>query len=163
VDIAQRRADAGKETAVVNATVKQNQPLEGRAILSLGTSKTDHVHNWLRTNDQYAANDRTRTIFRNAVANMFGGESKIPADVKKAMLLGDYDCGKPLTARRILAVKQAIDASGVAKARSARIKLETFVSPEVKTATLGMGYMKSDLRPDVPVVTDVKVAQTLVA
>ena len=145
VDIAQQKADAGKQTAVINAKVKQNQPLEGRAILSLGTSKTDHVHNWLRSNSEYAANDRTRTIFRNAVANMFGGESKIPADVKKAMLLGDYDCGKPLTARRILAVKQAIDANGVAKARSAQIKLETFVSPEVKSAALGMGYMKSEL------------------
>ena len=62
------------------------------------------------------------------------------------MLLSDYDSGKPLTARRILAVKQAIDANGVAKARSARIKLETFDSPEVERAALGMGYMKSDLR-----------------
>lgn len=39
---------------------------------------------------------------------MFGGEAKIPKSVKKAMLLDDYGTGKPLTARRILAVKAAI-------------------------------------------------------
>ena len=143
VDFAQRKFDAGEKKAVIRATV--TKPLEGRAILKLGTSRTDEVHKWTRTNDEYAVNDRTRDLFKSAIAKMFGGESKIPADVKKAMLLGDYDCGKPLTARRILAVKQAIDANGVAKARSARIKLETFDSPEVKTAALGLGYMKSEL------------------
>ena len=126
VDFAQRRADAGKGTAVVTASLKQD-PLDGRQIMALKTSRTD-------------------SVFRNAVADMFGGESKIPAEVKKAMLLSDYDSGKPLTARRILAVKQAIDANGVAKARSARIQLETFRSPEVRTAALGMGYMEPELR-----------------
>lgn len=55
-------------------------------------------------------NDATRTLFRDAVTNMFGGESKIPASVKKAMIMSDYNKGRPLTARRILAVKVAIDA-----------------------------------------------------
>ena len=55
-------------------------------------------------------NDATRKLFRDAVTNMFGGESKIPASVKKAMIMSDYNKGKPLTARRILAVKVAIDA-----------------------------------------------------
>ena len=32
-----------------------------------------------------------------------------------------------------------------ARARSARLELETFKSPEVKQAALGMGYMKSEL------------------
>lgn len=39
---------------------------------------------------------------------MFGGEQNIPESVKEAMLLKDYDCGKPLTARRIIAVRDAI-------------------------------------------------------
>ena len=145
VDFAQRRADAGKGTAVVTATLKQD-PLDGRQIMALKTSRTDSVHKWTRGVDEWKANDRTRTFFRNAVADMFGGESKIPAEVKKAMLLSDYDSGKPLTARRILAVKQAIDANGVAKARSARIQLETFRSPDVRAAALGMGYMEPELR-----------------
>ena len=143
VQFAQQRVDANDAKAVISATV--TKPLQGRAILTLDTSKTDEVHKWTRTNDEFAVNDRTRALFKAAVANMFGGESKIPANVKKAMLLSDYDCGKPLTARRILAVKEAIDANGVAKARSARLKLETFVSPEVKSAALDMGYMKSEL------------------
>jgi hypothetical protein len=59
--------------------------------------------------DQKRLNDSVRTAFRNAIRDMFGGEAKIPANVKKAMLLKDFDEGKPLTARRILAVKAAID------------------------------------------------------
>ena len=43
---------------------------------------------------------------------MFGGENHIPDSVKAAMKLEDYGKGKPLTARRILAVKAAIDADG---------------------------------------------------
>lgn len=79
-----------------------------------------------------------------AVVNMFGGESKIPAGVKKAMLMGDFNAGKPLTARRILAVKAAIDADGTAKARSAKLALETF-SPQAKAAALGMGFYPHEL------------------
>ena len=62
-----------------------------------------------RGQDQKELNDSVRTSFRNAIREMFGGEAKIPANVKKAMLLNDFDEGKPLTARRILAVKAAID------------------------------------------------------
>ena len=62
------------------------------------TKATDEVHKWLRTNDEYLVNDRTRNLFRKAIADMFGGESNIPASVKEAMLLSDYNAGKPLTA-----------------------------------------------------------------
>lgn len=61
------------------------------------------------------------------------------------MLLSDYDCGRPLTARRIMAVKAAIDRDGTAAARSAKIQLETFRSVEVKAAALGLGYTKGEL------------------
>ena len=54
-------------------------------------------------------NNEIRTIFKNAIIEMFGDEQNIPKSVKDAMVLKDYDKGKPLTARRILAVKQAID------------------------------------------------------
>ena len=55
------------------------------------------------------ANNTTRAIFRQSVAAMFGGEDHIPDTVKAAMKLGDYGKGKPLTARRILAVKTAVE------------------------------------------------------
>ena len=135
--------DANDAKAVIDAKIQQ--PLGGRKILAVTQSKTDEVYKWLRTNDEYAVNDRTRDLFKKAVIDMFGGESKIPASVKKAMLMSDYNAGKPLTARRILAVKAAIDADGTAKARAAQIKLETFRSPEVRTAALGLGYMNSEL------------------
>ena len=55
------------------------------------------------------ANNTTRAIFRQSVAAMFGGENHIPDTVKAVMKLGDYGKGKPLTARRILAVKTAVE------------------------------------------------------
>ena len=143
VKFAQDNVNAGDEKAIASARI-QKEPLQGRKIVAVTNSLTDAVHKWLRTNDEYSVNDRTRKLFKDAIINMFGGEAKIPASVKKAMLLSDYDCGKPLTARRILAVKAAIDADGTAKARSAKIQLETF-SPEVKTAALALGYFPKEL------------------
>ena len=58
---------------------------------------------------RFRANNATRDAFRQAVADMFGGKNHIPDSVKDAMKLEDYGKGKPLTARRILAVKAAID------------------------------------------------------
>lgn len=55
------------------------------------------------------ANNTTRAIFRQSVAAMFGGEDHIPNTVKAVMKLGDYGKGKPLTARRILAVRAAVE------------------------------------------------------
>ena len=105
---AQQRVDANKAKSVVTATI--TRPLEGRAIMTIGTSKTDSVHKWTRGVDEWNANDNTRALFRKAVVDMFGNEARIPESVKKAMLLSDYGQGKPLTARRILAVKAAVDA-----------------------------------------------------
>lgn len=62
-----------------------------------------------RGEDQRFSNDHTRLIFRQAVADLFGGEDRIPLAVKTAMRLKDYDHGKPLTARRIDAVRQAVE------------------------------------------------------
>ena len=65
---------------------------------------------WKRTARMKRENNTTRDIFRNAVIDMFGGLSKIPQAVRKAMELDNFNGGgKPLSARRILAVKTAID------------------------------------------------------
>ncbi len=56
------------------------------------------------------ANNEAREVFKQSVIDIFDGdERKIPLSVKKAMLMGDYDCGKPLTARRIKIVRDAIN------------------------------------------------------
>ena len=69
---------------------------------------------------------------------MFGGESRIPESVKDAMLLKDYDKGKPLTARRIMAVKAAIDKDG-------SVKLNTFRFADAATVALNKGWTNAEL------------------
>ena len=106
-DFAQQRVEANDSKAVAKANLPQ--PLAGRNIMAVTQSRTDSIHKFSRSSDACAANDITRTIFKRAVIDIFGGESKIPESVKKSMLLSDFGYGKPLTARRILAVKTAID------------------------------------------------------
>ena len=142
VDFAQNRLGENQGKAVADARIKK---FNGEEVLTIAHAKTDEVHKWLRTGDECDVNDRTRAIFRAAVVNMFGGESKVPESVKKAMLMEDYDKGKPLTARRILAVKAAVDADGTAKARSATIRLETLDDPANEAAMLAKGYTKAEL------------------
>ncbi len=112
VEFAQERVKAGKDTAIARTgevRIGAGTPLEERAIYS--TDKTDFVGmTILRTKDAKAANDEVRELFRKSIAEMFGGEANIPDSVKDAMLLKDYGSGKPLTARRILEVSNAIEA-----------------------------------------------------
>ena len=72
------------------------------------------------------ANNTTRDAFMKAVADMFGGENHIPDSVKDAMKLEDYGKGKPLTARRIMAVKEAIvQALETSAERNSRRRMRT--------------------------------------
>ena len=108
LEFAQSQANAASSTAVariVEDEKGEKAPLAGRNITA---ATGDEVHRRDRTNVEKSANDRTREAFKKAVADMFGGENRIPASVKKAMLLDDYNCGKPLTARRIMAVNKAL-------------------------------------------------------
>ena len=63
----------------------------------------------------------------DSLAEMFGGADKIPSDVKDAMKLSDYGKGKPLTARRIIAVKNAID-SLIEAERQAEAKMNDCIA-----------------------------------
>jgi len=112
VEFAEERVKAGKDTAIArtgDVRVGGGTPLEERAIYA--TDKTDFVGmTILRGGDTKRANDEVRELFRKSVVEMFGGEGNIPDSVKDAMLLKDYGCGKPLTARRILEVYKAIEA-----------------------------------------------------
>ena len=111
VEFAEERVKAGKDTAIARTgevRVGGGTPLEERAISA--SDKIDFVGmTLLRTQDSKRANDEVRQLFRKSVAEMFGGENNIPDSVKDAMLLKDYGSGKPLTARRILEVKNAIE------------------------------------------------------
>ena len=69
----------------------------------------DFIGNVGRLSRYKTANDNVRQLFRDTIANMFGGENHIPENVLKAMKLEDYGKGKPLTARRIKAVKTEVE------------------------------------------------------
>ena len=90
VDFAQRKFAERETKAIADATL-ESAVLSGRKVVAVTDAEGDFVHKWSRGPNVTIANDRTRTLFRNAVADMFGGEAKIPESVKKAMLLSDSD------------------------------------------------------------------------
>lgn len=90
-DFAKAQMDDGKGKAVARAA------LGGRTV---SAAAADRAFAFTRSQADKSANDIARDIFRQTVADMFGGESNIPPSVKDALLLKDYGAGKPLTARR---------------------------------------------------------------
>ena len=137
VDFAQAKAAENNKKAVARGRLEDGA-LAGREVTA---SDTDGVHKRGRTADDMAANDSTRDIFKSAIIDMFGGEAKIPAAVKKAMLMCDYNKGKPLTARRIIAVKKAIDADGAMREKG----VSQFRNPGTRNAALALGYRESEI------------------
>ena len=85
--------------------------LAGRTVTASTTDSIRGLFKWFRSPDDQTANNETRKIFRDAISEMFGGDSKIPDSVRDAMRMADFNKDKPLTARRILIVKEAIDAA----------------------------------------------------
>jgi len=114
VAFAQERFDAGKKRAIAtkgDVMAAGGTTLEERKIQV--TDKIDWVSlSIFRSSGAERANNEVRELFRKSVADMFGGENNIPDSVRDAMLMKDYGCGKPLTARRIIAVRDAINALG---------------------------------------------------
>ena len=69
----------------------------------------DYTGNLFRNADQVADNNTIRNAFLRSIANVYGGEDRIPESVRKAMKAGDFDGkGRPLTMRRIRATMTAI-------------------------------------------------------
>ncbi len=100
---------------------------------NLGTRKVtahtvDHVGALRRSSEAKVHNEAARAAFKSAVANMFGGESRIPENVRAAMQLSDYGQGKPLTARRIIAVKTAVDEASAALDLAVQKAMDKFTS-----------------------------------
>ena len=110
VQFAESAAAAGKQKAVARLSESELGGIVNRTIKPTSAD-------WVgvgagRLASLKKANNTTREAFMKAVAEMFGGEDHIPDSVKDAMKLEDYGKGRPLTARRILAVKAAIDNDG---------------------------------------------------
>ena len=127
------RLDAGELGGIVNRTIK---PGSGDWV-GIGVGRLSSLKK---------ANNTTRDAFMKAVADMFGGMSHIPASVKDAMKLEDYGKGKPLTARRILAVKDAIEKSGFLEQKAFEASISKFKDQAgMETKALSMGYSKGEL------------------
>ena len=110
VDFAQKSMEAGSSKAVARADAVEPGTGGGFATRTI-VAAPDKAFKLSRSITDKAKNDVARTLFQKSVIEMFGGEDRIPKSVKDAMLLKDYGEGKPLTARRIMAVKEAIDQS----------------------------------------------------
>ena len=112
------------------------------------------------------ANNTVRAEFRRTVAQMFGGEDKIPANVLAAMNTKDYARGKPLTADRILDVYAAIKAhnSGLMNAAAESGTLRA-VDVADRVAELFVEKFKADCTPppNAAVVSNLKRALLLCA
>ena len=92
-------------------------PLAGRTIVAkTGFDFIGNVGRWQESRD---VNNAVRDLFKQAIADLFHGESNIPMSVLDAMKLADFGKGKPLSARRILAVKAAIDQAAGAPEKGA--------------------------------------------
>lgn len=91
------------------AIARQGDASTMPGVLKITTTTDDKAFAIRRSQDNKNANDATRAMFKKAIADMFGGESRIPESVLNAMNMKDFGSGKPLTARRIIAVKRAVD------------------------------------------------------
>ena len=78
-----------------------------RKIVAKGSD--GYWHFWRGQSSKNINND-IRTLFKDTVLRMFGAKEvqELPKEVRDAMKTADYGKGRPLTARRILAVNKAI-------------------------------------------------------
>ena len=108
VQFAQAHISQSNENAIARADAEAGAPLEGRTI---SAARNDYVKQWFRPGDDKTANDAARDLFLRTISDMFGGsEANIPQTVKDAMKLAYFNHkGHPLTARRIMFVKAAVD------------------------------------------------------
>lgn len=77
----------------------------------IGVCNSDSTFKLFRSQNSKDLNNVIRDIFKKSISDIFGGEKNIPKNVLDTMKLGDFGKGKPLTARRILAVNEAISKS----------------------------------------------------
>lgn len=99
-------------TRSANTIANATSGLDGKTVVANKVGDGIGFSAWRRRNaTQESANNATRELFFGAVREMFGGEAFIPQSVKDAMNFDLFKAekGRPLSARRINAVKVAID------------------------------------------------------
>ena len=101
---AERNGNTKSIARLVNATSADVQCKED--VRTITSASGDRVYAIRRSSANKIANDAVRETFRKAVSDMFFGN--IPESVEKAMNMKDFGHGKPLTARRIKMVRDAI-------------------------------------------------------
>ena len=140
VDFAEKTYADGYDSASAKATLSSRTI----TVSALSLHETNRL---LRRESEVEANNTTRALFKAAICDMFGGENKIPQNVKDAMVLADYGHGRPLSSRRILAVKAAIDSNNATAITRAREQAGTsdFQSLEVKEAARALGFTAAEL------------------
>lgn len=131
-EFAKTQMDGGNAKAVARTGTGGTAGFAGRTIV---VATTDRAFAFTRSQADKTANDVSRDLFRRAVIDMLGGEANIPQSVRDAMLLKDYGVGKPLTARRILSVKAAIES----------LVGDKFSGGESVAKAKAAGYMDSEL------------------
>ncbi len=139
-DFAAKSIEAGEKKAIARA-----DGTGGLANRTIQPASGDWVGRIGRSNESRDANNITRGLFKQAIIDMFGGEKNIPKSVLDAMRMQDFDKGKPLTARRIIAVKNAIDKDGIMKQKGFDESISSFKSPDAEKAALDKGYSKNEL------------------
>ena len=107
VDFATQKVQAGKKTSI--ARLDDTVANLGEHKITAAKGGVGGFSALFRTKAKEAVNNATRENFKKAIIDLFGGASKVPDSVLNAMKLEDFGHGKPLTARRIMAVKRAID------------------------------------------------------
>ena len=105
VSFAQAQASEGTVAKFASA------PMNGMtvSVVSFDDARTGFAAG-LRRQAEKDLNNSVRDLFFESVSEIFGGRDHIPANVLDALVTSDFSgSGKPLTARRILAVKRAVD------------------------------------------------------
>ena len=110
VNFAQTAHTDGKNKRIARVDIGPLLPTEGTGLYSrtIVAASGDKVAPLWRSQTNKEANNVARNLFRQAVIDIFGGLSNVPKNVMDAMLMKDFDVGKPLTARRILAVQAEV-------------------------------------------------------
>ena len=99
-----------------DGVVVKNRDNNAGSEVSLEQSQGDKAWKFWRNSTLKGYNKAVQATFKNAVFGRLNldpddptAEAQLPANVKKAMKLGDVSSGKPLTVRQIKAVKAAIE------------------------------------------------------
>ena len=106
VAFAEQQVDPAKSKAIA----RLDQPNAALAARTISAATDDKVYAIRRSEVSKGENRAVRDLFQKAVEDLFGGKDHVPDSVREAMEMKNFDnSGRPLTARRIMAVKAAID------------------------------------------------------